>query len=358
MAQEATLSPLEEMQKSIAEAQSDLNLLQSGVRLNSIRDEVENIDTLVTSVPLKLQDVRAQGYVFDKTLEPECSALKPQWDLLRPAIFSQISQQSVNLDSDMRAVESLMTQLSARANNLTTAAPFLSQVQSSISTLKSKVSSSESNIRGMYDSFKQDANHLADHLDDLIKVLGMFAAATFKLKATEGAINAVDAVWAINGKQDKDDPKGHVFLTDQRVLFEQNQEIATKKFLFITTESEVVHKLLFEFPVVLIQEAVPSKQGLFKNEDHIDLKLASGAPFPTCHLHLDGQDCADWDKMISRVQTKEYDQDRVVEISSAEIEKVKKAPALCPACGGVINQIVLRGQDTITCTYCGNVIRL
>jgi len=40
------------------------------------------------------------------------------------------------------------------------------------------------------------------------------------------------------------------------------------------------------------------------------------------------------------------------------VAKVKEAPTKCPNCGGVIDQAVLRGMDSITCEYCGSVIRL
>ncbi len=358
MTQEKAPNPLQELKQKISRVQSDVNTLQSGVRLNSIRDEVEDIENLVSTLPQKLQDVRTKGYVFEKELETKVVALRPQWDLLRPSILAKINQHSMQLDTQVRALEPMMLQLTSRSNNPGAAGPFLNQVESTVSTMKSKVSSTESMLRGMYDSCQQDANKLKYRIEKIEQMLDRVAAATFKLNATEGVIAAVKAVWAPNGKEDKDDPEGYLFLTDQRLIFEQNEEIARKKILFITTESEKVQKLLFEFPVVLIQDVTPTKLGMFKNEDHIDLKLASGAPFPTCHLHLDGQDCKEWDQMINRVITKEYDRDRAVAISEEAKEKVKKAPSQCPSCGGTINKPVLRGQDAITCDYCGFVIRL
>jgi hypothetical protein len=141
-------------------------------------------------------------------------------------------------------------------------------------------------------------------------------------------------------------------------LFEQNEEIATKKFLFITTASEKVQKLLFDIPVVLIEKVVPSKLGIFKNEDHLDMQLKSGAPYPTCHLHLDGQDCILWQQMVNRIQTREYDRDRTVPIPAEVLEKVNKAPAQCPKCGGAMNKPILRGQEFVHCDFCGNDTRL
>jgi hypothetical protein len=61
---------------------------------------------------------------------------------------------------------------------------------------------------------------------------------------------------------------------------------------------------------------------------------------------------------INRARSKFYDGDRAVAIDQGAVDKVKAAPAQCPSCGGNINQPVLRGQDSLTCEYCGFVIRL
>jgi ribosomal protein S27AE len=266
--------------------------------------------------------------------------------------------QSNLLDIDLRSLDAVVQQLTARSMNVAAATPFLNQVSAGISALESKVSSTQATIKGMYDEFSLVLSQILDELAHIEWMLEQFSTATFQLLNTEAAVNVVKTVWEISGKETKGDPKGLLYLTDQRLLFEQKEEIATKKILFITTEKEKIHKLLFEFPIVLVERMKVNKEGFFKNEDHIDLELASGAPFPVVHFHLDGQDCNEWFGQIGKVKAREYDNDRVVAIKAEEIEKVKKAPSQCPSCGGVINRPVLRGMDTLTCDYCGYVIRL
>jgi len=169
---------------------------------------------------------------------------------------------------------------------------------------------------------------------------------------------AVEAVWIQSGKESGEDPKGVLYLTDQRLIFEQKQEIATKKFLFIATEKQKVQKLQFEFPVALIEGIKPTKQGLFGREDHLELDLVSGAPIHNPHLHLLGQDCNAWHGLINQVKAGDTNRNRAIEVDQADLDKVKTAPTQCPVCGGAITQPVLRGMDSIKCEYCGNVIRL
>lgn len=358
MSQPATPNPQEVFNKNVEKVRSDLNSIQSDVRLTSIRDELEDIDQLMISLPNRLKDVRTQGYVFEKGMESSIAALRPQWERMRPGIVIKTNQTAVELDADLRSIEPIMLQLSARSGNMSSGKPYLAQVETAVSGLRSRVDASKNSIHGMFDAFQENARKIQQRLTQIEQILKLFNAASFKLLATEGAISAVKAVWAPNGKEDKDDPEGILYLTDQRVLFEQNEEIATKKFLFITTESEKVKKMLFEFPVAQIEEVVPSKLGLFKNEDHLDLQLSSGAPYPNCHLHLDGQDCNLWQQMIRRIQTREYDQDRTIPIPSEVLEKIKNAPTQCPKCGASMNKPILRGQEFFHCDFCGNDTRL
>jgi hypothetical protein len=312
----------------------------------------------VAKLNQRVADARTKGYVFEKDLETRAAGLQSQWTPLEPAIQTQINDQAMRLDMEVRSIQSLMMQLAARSTNPGQAAPYLSQAKSAIDTMKSKVNSAENTIRGMYDSFSNQLSEFSDHLQKIEQSLDWLAAASFQLRAIEGLVMAVEASWAADGKPDNNDPRGMLYLTDQRLIFEQNQEIATKKFLFITTESEKIQKELFEIPLELIDNVIPVKMGLFKNEDHLDMQIKSGGPFHTCHLHLFNQACEDWDRLITRVKEGDLDKNRVTPVSQEEMDKVKKAPTQCPACGGTIDQPVLRGQDTIKCGYCGFVIRL
>lgn len=358
MAQTTTPDPLTKLKTDIKSAQGKLNTLQSGVRLTSIRDDMEDFDTKTTLLPTRIADVRTQGYVFGIDMEKRAKLLRSQWVILSPKTLEQVNLHSSRLDTDMRTLEAIMQQLSARSANVNSATPFLNQVNSGISSLESKVSSTQNSIRGMYDEFSSNLSTLSSELDRIKWVLDQFSASTFTLLNTEAPLNAVKATWKITGKEAKGDPKGILYLTDQRLFFEQKEEIGTKKVLFITTEKEKVQKLLFDFPVVLVDKVTVVKEGFFKNEDHMSLELLSGAPYQAVHFHLDGQDCNIWLSQIGKVKTKECDKDRAVAISQKEVEKVKNAPSQCPGCGGVISKPVLRGMDTITCDYCGYVIRL
>lgn len=115
--------------------------------------------------------------------------------------------------------------------------------------------------------------------------------------------------------------------------------------------------MLLEAPVPLVEKVETSKQGLLKNEDHIEIHFLSGSPVQTAHFHI-WQENTLWQVLINRARNKDFDVGRAVGLDQAAVDKVKAAPAQCPACGGNITTVVLRGMDSITCEYCRFVIRL
>ena len=350
-------TPNQPISTEIQALQSRISDLQSGVRLAKVRDAFEDLQTTVNGMAQRLAGLRTRGYVFEKDLEIQARSFTEAWNQLSPNVRNQIETQSTLLTGALRPIELQLPQLAASAGNPAAAGGLLSSLKVSVGQLDDKVRAAEATIAGMYDQFSNQVTTVVRHLDEIEYLLTQLAEATFQLLPTEGGILAVKAVWCKSGKEQKDDPQGVLFLTDQRLIFEQKQEVATKKVLGIATEKQMIQKLELETPVTLVEKIDPSKQGLLKNEDHVEVHFASGAPFDSIHFHL-WHDNAAWSALVNRARSKDFDAGRAVAIDQAAVDRVKAAPAQCPNCGGNLNQTVLRGQDSIKCEYCGFVIRL
>jgi hypothetical protein len=332
--------------------------LQKQVKLTSVRDSLEDFDSKLKALPQRVQAIRNRGYPFERLIQSQAEELVKKWAPLRQSVQIQINQQSLILENALRPLEARLGQAAAATRSPAMAAPILKSLEVELKNLEDKASASESTVRGMYDSLENEANSLITHLTRLEWSFTTLEQASFKLMPTEALIMAVKAVWTRDGREDDQDPDGILYLTDQRFVFEQKEEVATKKVLFITTERKMVQQLLAEVPVALVQEIQATKQGVFKNEDHLELIFASGAPYQKMHFHLDGQNCNEWKALINRVLTGDLTKDRAVAVDQAAVEMVKNAPTICPSCGGAIKQVILRGQESIHCEYCGAVIRL
>ena len=347
----------EQVKSDIQSLQSSLRDLQTSVRMTDIRDSVEDLGTSVNGLDQRIQSLRERGYAFEKDLKGKAAEFEKDWGKTAPKLEAQIKKEEMALAQSLRPLETQITGLAG-----TSAAPAalqsrVSRVKSQVEILEGRVEAAEGSIRGEYDQFSSDFHKLEYHLGKLEWMLTELSEASFNLLATESGIMAVKAVWAKGRKQAKEDPEGVLYLTDQRILFEQKEKVTTKKVLFVATEKELVQELLWEAPVVLIEEAKAYKEGFLNKDDYIELYFGSGAPYDVVYIHI-WQPRDEWVALLNRAKAREFDKTRAIAIDKAVAQKVKDAPTKCPDCGGTINQVILRGMESITCEYCGTVIRL
>ncbi|MCP4142651.1 MAG: hypothetical protein GY755_20620 [Chloroflexi bacterium] len=350
-------SPAEEVQSDIRSLQSSLRELQGKVRLSDIRDNIEDLQTSVNGMDRRIASLREKGYAFEKELEHKAEDFAAQWAELAPNINSQIERDTQSLSRSLRPLETQIVSLAGKIGASTTLKSQVDRVKSQVEALQGRVEATERSTRGSYDQFNSDVSKVKAHLHKLEWMMKELSEASFDLLATESGIMAVKAVWAKDGKERKDDPEGVLYLTDQRLLFEQKEKIATKKVLFIATEKKLVQEKRWETPVALLEEVKARNEGFMNKDDFIDIRLGDSAPYDSLSIHI-WQPADDWVAFLKRAKAKEFDATRAIEISAEEVEKVKSAPTQCPSCSGTIDQVVLRGMDTIACEYCGAVIRL
>lgn len=335
-----------------------LNGLQSQIMLSPISDELEDIAAAISEMPANIVNIRSRGYVFKSFLERKAETLTQQWTQLRPQVemATQTHQQQLRLEAN---------QVQATLSRGQLATPALS-------ALEGKVSAALRSLQGMYDALDDNANQTQQLLDDISWTLQQVEQACFGLLATESPVEAVPANWKKPG--DKDGVDGVLYLTDQRLLFEQKEEVATKKVLFITMAKEKVQTLQWAVPVGQIEKAVGSTRGLVGKDDYLTLTLAEGAglqgpdgqllydemgrPLRTTDIHLKGERGEAWQGFIGRVKSSEIESERTVPVDAEAVGAVANAPTKCPHCGATLTQTILRGQTEMTCEFCGSLIRL
>ncbi|PKO18196.1 MAG: hypothetical protein CVU39_01795 [Chloroflexi bacterium HGW-Chloroflexi-10] len=353
-----TPSPAEQLEKDIRDVRWDIENFQKYVNLATLQDQIEDLQTKIRGLSQRVINLRSVNYVFDKTLDGNVDDLIKKWQPINMNLKLKINQESQRLKNELRPIETQIAQIVGSKQNIRLANQLLSTLKVNVDNLEDKIRATESTIRGLYNTFEQDFNKFNQHLTNLETSFKELGEASFNLLAHECLIMAVEATWTKDGREDKTDPKGNLFLTDQRLIFEQKEEVATKKVLFITTERKMVQELLFEIPIRYVEEVKATELGVFKNKDFLDILFSTKATYQQVQVHLHGHDCGEWKAMINKVLCGDYDKDRIKEIESEVIEKIKNAPTICPNCNASIVHPVLRGMDHITCDYCGSTIKL
>jgi hypothetical protein len=346
----------EQVKNDVRDLQSSLRELQGSVRMTEIRDSIEDLKTDINGFAEQIKSLRKRGYAFEKELEARAEVFEKDWSSIEPGLINQIEEEVQGLTRSLKPLESQITAVAGDSSAPKVLQPRVERIKSQVETIEGRVEAIEDSIRGRYDDFSGEVNKFNYYLDKLDWTLTELSEASFDLLATESAIMAVKAVWSKGEKQKKGDPKGVLYLTDQRLIFEQKQKVATKKVLFVATEKELVQETLWEIPVVLVEEIKSRDEGFLGKDDYIDLQLKSGAPLDLCRLHI-WQPGEEWVSLVNRARAGEFDKTRAIPVDQAVLEKVKNAPTKCPSCGGAINQVILRGMDSFNCEYCGDTIR-
>jgi hypothetical protein len=354
MAKSPVPDPMEEVRRRVDEIKDTLKEVQEKALLSSVRDEAEDVETRANRVFDLARSVRERGYAWEKDLESKCLDFRKRWAELKPGVMQAIVRESAALKPRVAQAEADVAQAASRATGPAAANAVLTPVENSLETLKSAAEAAEKAVSGMFDQMDSDLGALESHLNRISWMIDQSAASKIEWLAAETAVLAVKAKWDKDGK---DDPKGILFLTDQRLAFERKEDVATKKVLFIATEKEKVQEVMLVVPLAEVAGATASKKGLMGHEDHLDFEFTSAAPVRKAHFHIDGQDCNLWQATLGRVKDGEIEKSRVTPISEEEKQRLRNAPTKCPSCGGTIKAPILRGQTEIHCTYCGAVTR-
>jgi hypothetical protein len=355
MTQSPAPDPMEEIRRRVDDLKSKLAEIQKTALLTEVRDEAENVETKSNRVADLARDVRERGYAWEKDLEPRCLDFRARWAGLKPDVMQAIVRETASLKARVAQAEADVAQAATRATNPAAGQAVLPAVENELETLAGAAEAAETAVRGMFDALGTDLDALESRLKEIAWMLDQMASSKTEWLATETLVLAVKAVWDRDGK---DDPKGVLFLTDQRLVFERKEEVATKKVLFIATEKETKQESLLAVSLGDTTGVTASKKGLMGHEDHLEFEFGSGAPVRKAHFHIDGQDCKMWQATFGRVKSGEMEKSRVTPISDEEKQRMKNAPVKCSSCGGALKAPILRGQTEIHCTYCGGVTRI
>jgi hypothetical protein len=322
--------------------------------LGDIYDAVGEIETKLTKMPLDLDELRRRGYVHSGQLEDRLAALDEKWDEVMPRVEAELNRQVPLLDRELDGVERKMAVLSSGSPAA------VSSAKTAVSSMNSKLSAAKSAVRGMYDNLESELYKIESELRQVDWVMDQLdQSPEIRLRDAEGPIAGVEAFWQQDGKEG---PKGILYLTDQRLLFEQKEEVVTKKrFGLFKADSEMVHKLQLDIAVHDIDSVKHSEEGGFMGmgkDDILELTCSANASVSRVRLHLKGQDSAEWAGYIKRVQTGEIDQDRdedyLEEITAAQ-SMSGAFPSRCPNCFADVPPPP-RGVTSVNCEFCGGLI--
>ena len=326
-------------QTGIIALQNEVNQLQDEMMLKGIREELAQLENDVRALERDLGGVRSDGYIIESELEADVAILSAQWERVKTNAEATLEQQTALLSEQMASIQKMLSELAAESSDLERARPLYMQIKSAIASAEAQADAAHATVLAQYDEYADEVEALSAHLDWIAWMLEAISTASFRLLSTESGVAAIEAIWERPGL---DAENGILYLTDQRLLWEDRVGD---------------YELWINVP---LQEIADVKFDIDEDSDVEILVVAfvSGAQMPEGRFQFSQPVVDEWLQMIGRARSGDYTKDRAVPIDQSELDKVRNAPQQCSNCGAALTAPILRGQTQIICEYCGVVTRL
>ncbi len=334
--------------EQIGALQSQFNDFQQQINMADVTRAVADLETRIHDLPNEIEQIRSRGYAYRSYLENKAEVLQQHWDETNQRVHQAIDDEVAALRADISSVEKRINSLGGNTSEDT-----LSQAESALSSLKAKADAAEERIQALYESLSADVQSAVQQITEINWFLDQKDEASFDFLAGESLFLAAKAEWVATGKG-KQDPDGILYLTDQRLIFEQKEKTGKKLGMFGGKQEQ---ELEWELPLSTIDSVEAENKGMFGGKDMLNFQTSSSQHRQITVEVKGGVDCKLWQKQIQRMVSGDAANERAIEPDPEVVQRLREAPTACHVCGGTLPRIVA-GQTEVTCSYCGAVIRI
>jgi hypothetical protein len=340
----------EETRAKLDSLQYTFGNLQESTSLTRVHSAMADVETALSLLPTEIEELRTRGYVFRSYLENKITVLSNQWAEMRERVAGEVERHARELGRDSDAAGYALNQ--AMSGNVSQ----VSRAESAVAAFESKARAAQSAVEAMYAPLQQNVDQTRAQIEEIRQLFDNIDEACFQLHPVEDPVAFCKAQYI---EREDEGPEGLLYLTDERLIFERKEQVATKKVLFITTEKETVRELVFEVPIGQIEEVTASdKKKLLVRKEMLELLFTPEADRDRATLRLIDAQNEEWAGLIGRVKSGEIEKERTQPKDEQAEEALRDIPTKCPTCGATLTTQVVRGMREITCEYCGSVIRL
>ena len=370
---------------SNSDAKSDLSNKISDLRSRASRfqgsalfsEEAKEISTLEKKFDdglRKLENLRGRGYVYGVSIEESLKHCKELWadrkidaesELRR--LSDEVRHKCENVDREVRELRNIFERDFRQAEGR------YRDVENRVSEFQRFVDTAKNRIEAKFEDLKKDLQKAEYQLKEIEDSFNLLEKSGFNLHQGEDLIYVCGGQYLEDRK--KNGPKGNIFLTGNRFVFEQNEEVVVSRRLLFFTKKEHVQKIITERPIGALSEIKDLEQGFVFKAEILDVTFQDGKAPNDMMLKLN-KDSTMLKDLINRILSGDIDRDKVGARTPtgalgegpalSGTEELATAPApqtgpqkelKCPGCGALYDKPLLKGMTSDNCGYCGALIR-
>ena len=340
----------EALSKRLNELKDRYQELLRRVEMTDLIEETTRLGNDIEDLPESLTEVRRRGYTFRSYLENKIEVIAEQWDDINGKIDSWIEGASDDTEEKLAKGQAYV-QVFAEEPLTGKQEQAANQLEALLDTVETQVDVAEERVRVLYDEVQREVRETNSQLRQIVNYLDLADEAAFELDGGESIYMVAKAEWDDGGEK----PDGFLYLTNQRVLFEQKEKVGKTFGMFGGKE---VQEILWEAPLSTLQEATNEDKGMFGGKDMVHMSFDSGASYGNLTVEIKGGvDSSIWSTQINRAASGKIDDESTVEPDPELIERLREAPTACPTCGATLPSIDEHTSE-VNCKYCGSVIRI
>jgi len=363
---------------------SDLTSQASRIQSETIRElsqEISSINMNLDALAGKFKTLRSKGYVYGAVTEKQLQDFKERWTERKRNVEEQLNSISRELRYKYDDVEREIRDLrDLFDSDYRDAESRYSYVEQTVNNFSRYVDAEEDRLEALYEDIEQGLEKIKKELEEIEWAFNELTKSSVKLHQGEELIFACKGQHLEDRK--KQGPKGTIFLTSNRFLFEQNEDIVVSRTLIFFTKKEHVQKIIIDKPIGSLASIKDTEQGWLFKAELLDVSFRDRAGDMLFKLDKDSTMIKE---LIRRIVEGHIDTERIGSGSAGagtsagtvppvvpaapppvqadapppvqQVERLAPREIRCPGCGAVYDKPLLKGMTSDECPYCSTTIR-
>ena len=288
-------------------------------RIDSVGDraDVNKLQKDLEASGSQVGQVRQEGYIYAGDLENRIKRALRQVLQSKSIIEQAIAEEKETLLKKSQQVEVIVDQAE---DDDEAAISAINNLKSEIRKSDERIQEITKPIRDVIDAIRREINEIKEAIDIIDDI-------TFTIDDDENLVLATESTW----EDGKDKLSGHLFLTDQRLIFEQKEK--TGKFLGLFG-GKVEHEVEWSAPVSAVVSVNSKDAGMMGRKEMLMIGTTgeNDAPKSITVQLKGGADNEIWQKLIQEAKA-----NTLVSIHNVEDEPEEEEPSI--STGGEGNTI-------------------
>lgn len=233
--------------------------LEAGIRFQTLLNSLARLEQSLYGLPARLQVLHERGLAVRSTLGEEVAR---QTHRLKQAATQARELAEKQQQTMTPRVAALWQQIEENdalvgADGYAPHAERIAAAMAESNELKARMESAESAIHACFSDLANEVRSVEQRVAHLDRVAESLARATFSLRPGEALVDAVEGTYHPSVKEAAE---GVLFLTEQRLIFEQRQEVTSRARFLPFSKSRRVDEVRFDEPLDHLTEVMVSER--------------------------------------------------------------------------------------------------